>query len=131
MFVKEVMKRHVKSVGSDATVLEAAQKMAQNNIGCLVVVNDTLEGIITERDILNKVVAPGKSPGQVSVGEVMTRHVITISPDKDMEEASDIMARHRIKRLPVVFGNEVLGIVTSTDVVAVLSKMVKEIYSQQ
>jgi CBS domain-containing protein len=130
MFVKEVMKRDVKTTASDTTVLEAAQKMAQNNIGCLMVVNDTLEGIVTERDILNKIVATGKDPSQVMIRDIMTKNVISISPDKDMEEASDIMSKHRIKRLPVVFGDEVVGIITSTDVVAILSKAIKEIYSQ-
>jgi CBS domain-containing protein len=104
--------------------------MAQNNIGCLMVVNDTLEGIVTERDILNKIVATGKDPSQVMIRDIMTKNVISISPDKDMEEASDIMSKHRIKRLPVVFGDEVVGIITSTDVVAILSKAIKEIYSQ-
>jgi CBS domain-containing protein len=130
MFVKEVMKRDVKTTASDTTVLEAAQKMAQNNIGCLMVVNDTLDGIVTERDILNKIVATGKDPSQVMIRDIMTKNVISISPDKDMEEASDIMSKHRIKRLPVVFGDEVVGIITSTDVVAILSKAIKEIYSQ-
>jgi len=130
VFVKEVMKGDVKTTTSDTTVLEAARKMAQNNIGCLMVVNDTLEGIVTERDILNKIVAPGKNPGQVMIRDVMTRKVISISPDKDMEEASDIMSKHGIKRLPVVFGDEVVGVITSTDVVAILSKAIKEIYSQ-
>ena len=131
MFVKEVMKLSVKKITSESTVLDAARKMAQSNIGCLVVFDDRLLGIITERDILNKVVAEGKEPDKVRVRDVMTRNVITITADKDMEEASDLMARYRIKRLPVVFGNDVIGIITSTDVVAVLSKVVKEIYSQQ
>ena len=131
MFVKEVMKRDVKTTTSDTTVLEAAQKMTKNKIGCLMVVNDTLEGIVTERDILNKIVALGKDSSQVMIRDIMTRKVISISPDKDMEEASDIMSKYRIKRLPVVFGDEVVGIITSTDVVTILSKVIKEIYSQQ
>ena len=61
----------------------------------------------------------------------MTSKVITIAPDKDMEEACDLMARYRIKRLPVVFGDEVVGIITSTDVVEILSSAIKEVYSQQ
>jgi CBS domain-containing protein len=131
MFVKEVMRSEIKTTSSGTTVLEAAQVMTENKIGCLVVVNDTLEGIVTERDILNKVVALEKDPGEVRVKDIMSRDIITISPDKDMEEASDLMSRHRIKRLPVVFGDEVVGIITSTDVVAILSKVIKEIYSQQ
>lgn len=131
MFVKEIMKKDVKIISSNATVHEAAQKMTQNHIGCLIVVNDTLEGIVTERDILNKIVATGRDPKQVKIGEIMTKDVITISPDQDIEVACELMAKHRIKRLPVVLGDEVQGIITSTDVVAILSHVVKEIYSQQ
>ena len=131
MFVKEVMKKNIKTTTSDNTVFEAAQIMKTNNIGSLVVVNDTLEGIITERDILNKVVAENKNPQQVKISDVMSTQVITIAPDRDMEEACDLMATHKIKRLPVVFGDEVVGIITSTDVVAILSSAIKEVYSQQ
>jgi CBS domain-containing protein len=131
MFVKDVMKKDIKTVTSETTVFDAAKRMAENNIGCLVVVDNALEGIVTERDILVKVVSKGKDPAQVLIREIMTRNVISISPDKVIEEASDLMSTNRIKRLPVVFGDEVVGILTSTDVVEVLSKLIKEIYSQQ
>ena len=131
MFVKEVMKKNIVTTGSEKTVFEAARVMKSNSIGSLVVVNEMLEGIVTERDILNKVVAEGKDGKTLTVKDIMTPKVITIAPDKDMEEACDLMARHRIKRLPVVFGDEVVGIITSTDVVAILSAAIKEVYSQQ
>jgi len=131
MFVKEVMKRNIVTTGSDKSVYEAAQTMRSNNIGSLVVVNDTLEGIVTERDVLNKVVAEGRDPKQLKVKDIMTREVITVTPDKDMEEACELMAKHKIKRLPVVFGDEVVGIITSTDIVSILSAAIKEVYSQQ
>ena len=131
MFVKEVMKKDIKTVTSQATALDAARIMAENNIGSLVVVNDMLEGIVTERDMLNKITAKDRDPKEVKVEEIMSKNVISIGPDKDMEVACDLMAKHRIKRLPVVFGNEVVGIITSTDVVAMLSSVIKEVYSQQ
>lgn len=131
MFVKEAMKTDIKTIGSDVTVLEAARAMRENRIGSLIVVDDALEGIVTERDVLNKVVAEGKEPGKVRVRDIMSRDVITISPDEDMEEASDLMDRKGIKRLPVVFGDEVIGIITSSDVVEILSRAIREIYSQQ
>ena len=131
MFVKEVMKKDIKTVSSKHNVFDAAKIMADNDIGSLVVVDDVLKGIVTERDVLNKIVAKDKNPKDVKVGEIMTRNVISIGPDKDMEVACDLMAKHRIKRLPVVFGDEVVGIITSTDVVAMLSSVIKEVYSQQ
>ncbi len=131
MFVREVMKKNIKTASSGQSVIDAARVMKENNIGSLVVVNDTLEGIVTERDILNKVVADGKDPGSLKVSDIMTKEVISIAPDKDMEEACELMSQHRIKRLPVVFSDEVVGIITSTDVVSILSAAIKEVYSQQ
>ena len=125
------MKKDIKTVSSKHNVFDAAKIMADNDIGSLVVVDDVLKGIVTERDVLNKIVAKDKNPKDVKVGEIMTRNVISIGPDKDMEVACDLMAKHRIKRLPVVFGDEVVGIITSTDVVAMLSSVIKEVYSQQ
>jgi len=131
MFVREVMKKSIVTTSSEKTVYEAARTMTKNDIGSLVVVNDTLEGIVTERDILNKVVSEAREPKKVKVSDIMTRKVIIISPDKDMEEACDLMSKYRIKRLPVVSGDEVVGIITSTDVVTILSSAIKEVYSQQ
>ena len=131
MFVKEVMKKDIKTTHSEATVLDAAKIMADNGIGSLVVVDDVLRGIVTERDMLNKIVAKDKDPKKTMVKDIMTKNVISIGPDKDMEVACDLMAKYRIKRLPVVFGDEVVGIITSTDVVAMLSSVIKEVYSQQ
>ena len=130
MFVKEVMKKNIKTTSTKSTVSEAAKVMASHNIGCLIVVDETLEGIITERDILNKIVARDKDPKKVRISEIMTPNVITISPDRDMEEACDLMAKHKIKRLPVTLGDEVVGIITSTDVVSILSSVIREVYSQ-
>lgn len=131
MFVKEVMKKDIKTTTSESLVLDAAKLMAERNIGCLIVVDDTLKGIVTERDVLIKLVAKDRDPKEVRIKEIMTKNVITISPDKDIQEACDLMAKHRIKRLPVTFGNEVVGIITSTDVVAILSSAIREVYQQQ
>ena len=131
MFVKEVMKKNIVTISSDKTVYEAACVMTKNDIGSLIVVDDTLEGIVTERDVLNKVVSGDRNPKQTKVSDIMTAKVISISPDKDLEEACDLMAKHKIKRLPVAFGDEVVGIITSTDVVTILSSAIKEVYSQQ
>jgi CBS domain-containing protein len=131
MFVKDAMVKNIVSIPSTISVFDAAVKMTQNNIGSLIVVDESLEGIVTERDILNKIVSADRNPRQTRVKEIMSANVITISPDADMEEASDLMTKNKIKRLPVVFGDEVVGIITSTDVVAILSRVIKEIYSQQ
>lgn len=131
MFVRDIMKKDIKTISSSATVHEAAQVMKKNNIGCLVVVNSTLEGIVTERDMLFKVTAEAKDPTKITVREIMTPEVITISPDDPLEIAMDVMAKHNIKRLPVVMGNEVVGIITSTDIVAAGGKMLEKSYKTE
>ena len=93
MIVKEVMNRNVKTIRPEDTVKLAAQIMNENHLGALVVVSGPGEviGIITERDILVEVVATGKNAENVSVKEAMTPNIITITPDKTLEEAANIM----------------------------------------
>lgn len=118
LLVRDVMTRGVKTIRPDDTVLEAVLKMNKFHIGSLVVTNNGRPiGIITERDILAKVVEPCMDPASVRVKDVMSKPVITIEPNAAVEEAARIMVRARIKKLPVVEGNKLLGIITTTDIV--------------
>ncbi len=93
---------HVHSISLDATVLEATQKMNRHRIGSLMVTQgDHIIGIVSERDILTRVVAEEKSPRHVTVGEVMTSDVVVVSPDTSLEDASTIMQSRRVRHLPV------------------------------
>ncbi len=128
MLVEEVMNKDVKTIKPDSAVKQAAEIMSKNSIGSLVVVSDSeLKGIITERDVL-KSVADGR-PDSTLVKDIMTKDVITVQPTKDIEEAADLMTKHKIKKLPVVAGGVLVGIVTASDLIAFEEKLLKKLAS--
>jgi len=91
MIVKDVMNTDVKTIKGDATVQEAAEEMKKFRIGSLVVVKDSrLAGIITERDILDKVVAEAEDSSKIRVKAVMSTHLIMVTQDKDIGEAAQL-----------------------------------------
>ena len=93
----------VYSIGRSATVLEAAVMMNEHKIGALVVINgSTAEGIITERDVLRRVVAMRKDPGEVLVEDAMTTDMVYAEPETAIEEARSTMKNRRIRHLPVI-----------------------------
>jgi CBS domain-containing protein len=118
LLVKDVMTKRVVRIEFSETVLEAARLMSRKRIGCLVVVElEKPVGIITERDVLRRVVAKGVNPAGVKVAEVMSKPLKTIGPNDSIDEAARRMIKDRIRRLPVVEGLRLVGIVTSTDLV--------------
>lgn len=128
MLVKEVMNTDVKTISQDSSIKEAAQLMSEFSIGSLIVVeNERVVGIVTERDIMKKVVAEARDSEQTMVKEIMTRDVIMIEPDTDIQDAADIMMDKGIKKLPVVEGNALVGIVTATDLCMASPKMVEQL----
>jgi len=104
-------------VDASATVLEATRLMNQHGIGAVVVLEqDRVAGIFTERDVLRRVVAQEQVPSQVRVREVMTRQVVCCSPETRLDEARSVMKHRRIRHLPVVNGDGSLaGIVSIGD----------------
>ena len=128
MLVKDVMNRDVKTIEPGETILEAAKRMNEFRIGCLVVVRKTeLVGIVTERDILEKVVAEDKRASRVRVSQAMTRDPVMIGEGKDILEAVDAMNKSHIKKLPVVSGQRLVGILTVTDLAMVQPELIKQI----
>jgi len=110
------MSRNVRVIGAASSVLGAAKLMARWKIGCLVIVKGQRPvGIITEGDV-SKAIARGMDPSKTPVG-FMKRRLITITPDERLEEAAKVMASHGIKKLPVMEGGKLLGMVTQTDIV--------------
>jgi len=108
----------VVSVLPNTSVLDAAVLMNEKRVGALLVINDdTLEGIFTERDILRRVVAQKSPPAEIAVGQVMTREIICCSPDTTHEQARVIFMEKRIRHLPVVDEQGVsLGMISIGDV---------------
>ncbi len=118
VFVRDVMTKEVVVASPDWTVLEAAKRMAAKKIGGLVVVKSgSPVGLVTERDILWKVTAKERNPSRISVGDVMTTPVVTVSPLATLRSAARIMIEHNVRRLVVTRLDEVEGIVTARDIV--------------
>ncbi len=119
MKIKEIMRR-VRTISPDSTIKEAACLMNQNKIGCLVVSdkNNDLKGIITERDILQKVTAIDKLPSKMAVKQIMSKEIITIESGALLDDAVYLMMKNKIKKLPVIENDELVGIITATDIVA-------------
>lgn len=129
MLVKEAMKKDVKTIRPSDTIKDAAVLMNENRIGSLVVVSGTgtVTGIVTERDILIDVVAAGKNAEDIKVEDIMTKELITISPDKSLEDAADVMTKNKIKKLPVMEGGRLVGIITATDLICYEKKLIEKI----
>ena len=117
MKVSDIMTRHVEFIDGDATVSEAAELMGELDVGALPVgAVDNLEGIVTDRDILYRVVAKGLGPATVRVREVASRPVIGCGEDDTVQAAMDAMAAHHVRRLVVRDGGgRVVGWVTLAD----------------
>ena len=129
MLVKDIMNETVHTIPPHFTVEKAAKAMNRRKIGSLIVVSDVkLEGIITERDI-TKLVSQGKDAGKTKVKDVMTKNVIFIEPDSDVDDAARIIVENQIKKLPVVYRNRLIGIVTAMDIVNAEPKITEQIGS--
>lgn len=105
------------SVESERTVLEAARYMMEHNIGAVPVMRDgSLIGILSERDIMNRVVAVGRTPGTTAISEVMTPNPRAVAADESIEECLFIMREFGFRHLPIVDGRDVKGLVSLRDV---------------
>jgi CBS domain-containing protein len=118
MKVFDVMSTDVVTTGITGPLSEAAKRMLEREVGCIVVTNkDAVVGMITKGDILKKAFLKGVVAGKVSAKKVMSQPVFTISPDATLEEASKLMTEKGISKLPVVKEKKLVGIITSTDVI--------------
>jgi CBS domain-containing protein len=112
-----VKDRKVYSVEATRTVLEAARYMMDHNIGAVAVLrNGELAGILSERDIMNRVVAVGRTPGTTAVSEVMTANPRSVAADESIEECLFIMREFGFRHLPIVDGKDLKGLVSLRDV---------------
>jgi len=102
---------------SQASIADAAKVMAKEDIGPLPVVDaDRLVGILTDRDIVVRVVAEGRDPQSTSVGDVATSDLVTVSPDEDLSRALQLLAERQVRRLPVAEGETLVGVIAQADI---------------
>jgi CBS domain-containing protein len=115
--VREAMSRDPRSVGESTSVQEAARMMKEQDVGSLPVVEDErLVGIVTDRDIVIRGVAVRSDVSSLSVMDVASHGVTTVAPDQDLDEALRLMAQEQVRRLPVVDGDRLVGILAQADV---------------
>jgi CBS domain-containing protein len=115
--VHDAMTEDPRSIDQSASVVEAARLMRAEDIGSLPITDgDKLVGMITDRDITTRVVADAADPQMTSVGDVYSRDLISVEPDEDLEDALRLMARHQVRRLPVVENGRLVGIVAQADI---------------
>lgn len=117
MKVKDIMTTNVTYVEPNASILDTAKLMQQHNVGSIPVCDKgSVVGMITDRDIVVRNIAIGKSPQQTPVSDIMTTGVTSVSPDMEMSQVTKMMANSQIRRVPVVDHNNLVGIVALGDV---------------
>jgi signal-transduction protein with cAMP-binding, CBS, and nucleotidyltransferase domain len=117
MKIGDLMTKKVVTIDKDTSVQVAARTMNDKNIGCLVTTDqDGVAGILTERDMLSRVVEMGRNPKTTKVSEVMTRNIVFGNPNMELVEATRLMFQNRIKKLPIIEENGLVGLLTLTDV---------------
>jgi len=127
--VGEIMKTDVATINQAASVKDAAEKIASLKIGSLLAVDDddAVVGIVTGGDIVVKVVAKDKVPHDVRVKDIMTKKLVVIGPEALIEEAADLMNKYKIKKLPVMVGDKIVGIVTARELLGAERKIIERL----
>jgi CBS domain-containing protein len=121
------------SVGPDATVIEALEKMAESNIGAILVMDAKGEavGIFSERDFARKIIVKGRSCDETKVKEIMTTKITYAEPASSIEDCMNLMTVHKFRHLPIKEGGKIVGVISIGDVVKALLKHQERVISQQ
>ncbi|MGW7312529.1 CBS domain-containing protein [Streptomyces sp. NPDC054865] len=119
---RDIMTADATCIGANETVLEAAKKMAELKVGALPIcgTDEKLKGMLTDRDIVVNVLAAGKDPATVKAGDLAQGEAVTIGADDDANEILRTMGTHQVRRLPVIDGHTLVGIVALADVARAL-----------
>ena len=114
---RDVMTGHAECIGENDTVLDAAKRLAELDVGAMPICGEDnrLKGMLTDRDIVVKVLAKGKDPASTKAVELGEGKPVTIGADDSVDEALRTMADHKVRRLPVIDGHELIGIVSQAD----------------
>jgi len=126
--IKDYMQKDIATVDVGVSALEASKLMMKKAVGYLIVIDKAQPvGIVTERDLVWKVMAEEREPLKVNVSEFMSAPLITVNPDATIRDAMRIMAKHKIRKLPVVRNNAIYGIFTTRDLTKHLGKYVDRV----
>jgi len=127
MVVKDVMSSPVVTLDEGATSNKVANIMDENKLGCLIVTNKTGKpvGIITERDLVIRVLSKNLKPDAVKAKEIMTSPLVTIEPEATISEAARRMSRLNIRRLGVIYKGNLVGVVSSKDILGVMPELIE------
>jgi CBS domain-containing protein len=127
LLVKDVMSSPVVTVSEDETIEKVARLMDEYKLGCIIVMSRDGKplGIITERDLVVRVLAKNLLPSRLTAKEVMSSPLMTIGPDATISEAARMMSRLNIRRLGVIYKGELVGIVSSKDILAVTPELIE------
>jgi len=114
---RDVMTGGAECIGESETILDAARKLADLDIGAMPICGEDnrLKGMLTDRDIVVEVIAQGKDPAQTKAGELGGEEVVTIGADDSIDEALSTMKEHKVRRLPVIDGHDLIGVVSQGD----------------
>ncbi|MBQ1703389.1 MAG: CBS domain-containing protein [Oscillospiraceae bacterium] len=117
MKVSDIMSGSPVTVAPDETALHAARLLSRHNVGSLPVcgTDGSLRGVVTDRDIVLRCVANGESPAKTPVRDIMSRSVVTASPEDDISRVSELMSRAQVRRLPVVSEGQLVGVIALGD----------------
>ena len=114
--VRDIMTQGAQSVEGTTTVLEVAKRLAAEDYGSMPICDgDKLQGMITDRDIVVKVLAEGKDPASTRVIDLVQGEVVTIGADDTVEQAMQTMSKHQVRRLPVIDGDKLVGMLAQAD----------------
>lgn len=115
--IRDLMTENPSSCEPGTSVVEAAKVMAREDVGPVPVVDGgRLVGVVTDRDLVVRVLAEGRDPESTKVSEITSSDLVTVSPDDDLGQALQLLAEHQVRRLPVVDGERLVGIVSQADV---------------
>ncbi|MGA5194229.1 CBS domain-containing protein [Streptomyces exfoliatus] len=120
---RDIMTPDATCVRSSETLVDAARKMVELDVGALPICgpDEKLKGMLTDRDIVVKAVAQGKDPAQCTAGECAQDEIITVKADDSVEQVLSVMSEHKIRRVPVIDGHILVGIIAQADVARSLS----------
>ncbi|GHJ26461.1 MULTISPECIES: CBS domain-containing protein [Streptomyces] len=119
---RTIMTPGAECAGAEDSVLDAARKLTELKVGALPIcgTDNRLKGVVTDRDIVVKVLGQGKDPARTKVGELAQGEAVTIGADDDAEEIFATMSHHKVRRLPVIDGHDLVGMVAVADVARAL-----------